>query len=95
MRLHLCYLAFQEEDGSLWEDWLDHHMVRPMPPESQEDFIHGLKKGAALEVSIEAGWWEVELVSRDGSKFLVESKRYKVRASSQPALRTTPPPGVS
>ena len=79
VRLHLCYLAFQEEDGSLWEDWLDHPMVRPMPPNRSDDFVDALKKGSALEVNIEEGWWEVELVSREGPNFLVESKRYKVQ----------------
>jgi len=83
VRLHLCYLAFQEDDGSLWEDWLDHNMVRPLPPEGQDDFVDGLKKGAALEVFIEEGWWEVEFVSRDGSNFVVESKRYKVQHTVQ------------
>lgn len=83
----------QEDDGSLWEDWLDHHMVRPMPPvEYDAGFANSLKKGAALEIFIEEGWWEVEFVSRDGNSFTVESKRYKVqhvvqRTNLRPAWR--------
>ena len=81
------YTARQEDDGSLWEDWLDHHMVRPMPPARPDGFADNLKKGAALEIFIEEGWWEVELVrvepnpkpEASGPRFVVESKRYKVQ----------------
>ena len=51
-----------------------------MPPDHpSRDFLGKLKKGSALEINIEEGWWEVELVSREGANFLVESKRYKVQ----------------
>ena len=65
IRLRLCYLAFQEDDGSFWEDWCDHTAVRPMPPEHGIDFIEGLKKGSPLEVRARvasqsaAGRWRV------------------------------------
>lgn len=83
IRLRLCYLAFQEEDGSFWEDWLDLQHVRPMPPDHVPGFITELKKGAPLEINIEEGWWEVELCGREGAhegaQYVVESRRYKVQ----------------
>ena len=36
IRLRLYYLAFQEDDGSFWEDWVEHSHVRPMPPERSD-----------------------------------------------------------
>ena len=77
-QLRLCYLAFQEDDGSFWEDWVDHVHVRPMPPDRDDTFIVGLRKGAPLEIFIEEGWWEVELSGRDGTNYLAAAKRYHV-----------------
>jgi len=79
IRLRLRYLAFQEEDGSFWEDWFDQQNVRPMPPDHDPSFILELKKGQPLEINIEEGWWEVELSGRDGPNYLVTAKRYKVQ----------------
>jgi len=82
VKLRLCYLAFQEEDGSCCEDWIESQHVRPIPPEHEADFINGLKKGGPLEVNVEEGWWEVELCSADGpDHFLVVAKRYQVKHS--------------
>ena len=83
VRLRVCYLAFQEEDGSFWEDWVDHVHVRPMPPvrEDTGSFIAGLKKGAPLEIFIEEGWWEVEYAGRDGEHYLAAARRYQVEHS--------------
>ncbi len=79
IRLRLCYLAFQEEDGSFWEDWFDLQHVRPMPPQHDPNFIDKLKKGQPLEINIEEGWWEVEFSGRDGPNYVVSAKRYKVQ----------------
>ena len=79
IRLRVRYLAFQEEDGSFWEDWFDQQNVRPMPPDHDPSFILELKKGQPLEIDIEEGWWEVELSGRDGPNYLVTAKRYKVQ----------------
>jgi len=89
-RLRLCYLAFQEEDGSLWEDWFEQQHVRPMPPDHDPTFITKLKKGSPLEINIEEGWWEVEFCGRDGPNYVVAAKRYNVQhvvplASLRPA----------
>ena len=79
IRLRVRYLAFQEEDGSFWEDWFDQQNVRPMPPDHDPSFILELKKDQPLEIDIEEGWWEVELSGRDGPNYLVTAKRYKVQ----------------
>jgi hypothetical protein len=83
LRLRLRYLAFQEDDGSFWEDWVDHANVRPMPPMRSivASLLAGLKKGAPLEIFIEDGWWEVEYVGNDGDNYLVAARRYQVEHS--------------
>ena len=79
VRLRLCYEAFQEDDGSKWEDWVEARHVRPLPPPHKPDFIRQLKKGAPLELLLEEGWWEVEYESSDkASNHSVTAKRYKV-----------------
>ena len=52
-----------------------------MPPaEHDADFVDSLKKGSALEIFIEEGWWEVEFEAADkGGNYLVSAKRYKVQ----------------
>ena len=79
VRLRLCYLAFQEEDGSFWEDWLDLQHIRPMPPDHDATFLESMKKGAPLEIRIEEGWWEVEFCGREGPNYVVAAKRYQVQ----------------
>lgn len=81
VKLRLCYLAFQEEDGSCCEDWIELQHVRPIPPDHEPGFIEGLKKGGPLEVNVEEGWWEVELCGAVGPDlFLVAAKRYQANA---------------
>ena len=46
VKLRLCYEAFQEDDGSKWEDWIEARHVRPLPPPHKADFVKQLKKGA-------------------------------------------------
>ena len=72
-------LTHPQEDGSLWEDTLDYHMVRPMPPERPEAFADSLRKGVPLEIFHRDGWWDVEFVRNDGPQYLVETKRYAVQ----------------
>ena len=78
IKFRVCYVAFVEDDGSLWEDWLDAHDVRPMPPQHQPSFIERLRGGSSLEVLIEEGWWAVELAKRgaDG-QYVVVAQRYQ------------------
>ena len=78
IRLRLCYLAFQEDDGSFWEDWVDHVHVRPLPPDRDDEFIQHVRKGAPLEIFIEEGWWEVEYAGRDGDNYVAAAKRYHI-----------------
>ena len=83
LRLRVCYLAFEEDDGSFCEDWVDYANVRPMPPMRSivASLLAGLKKGAPLEIFIEDGWWEVEYVRRDGDNYLAAARRYQVEHS--------------
>ena len=81
VKLRLCYEAFQEDDGSKWEDWIEARHVRPLPPPHKADFVKQLKKGAPLELLLEDGWWEVEFECGpdEGGLCLVSAKRYQVQ----------------
>ena len=81
VKLRLCYEAFQEDDGSKWEDWIEARHVRPLPPPHKADFVKQLKKGAPLELLLEEGWWEVEFECGPdkGGLCLVSAKRYQVQ----------------
>ena len=97
LRLKLRYEAFQEDDGSFWEDWFDIKHVRPAPPAHDPQFIDTLSVGQPLEINHEDGWWEVLLVgaaerTAELPKYIVEARRYKVRhivpaASLRPAWK--------
>ena len=92
VKLRLCYQAFQEDDGSKWEDWIEARHVRPLPPQHKPDFIRHLKRGAPLELLLEEGWWEVEFEGADkgsGANYLVAAKRYKVQ-HTVPVARLRP-----
>jgi len=65
------------QDGAC-EEWVDEENVRPLPPVHDPSFILNLKKGQPLEINLEGGWWEVEMSGREGPKYVVTSKRYKV-----------------
>jgi len=91
VKLRLCYEAFQEDDGSKWEDWIEARHVRPLPPPHKADFVKQLKKGAPLELLLEEGWWEVEFECGPdkGGLCLVSAKRYQVQ-HTVPAARLRP-----
>ena len=91
VKLRLCYEAFQEDDGSKWEDWIEARHVRPLPPPHKADFVKQLKKGAPLELLLEEGWWEVEFECGPdkGGLCLVSAKRYQVQ-HTVPTARLRP-----
>ena len=78
-RLRVCFVAFQEDDGSMYEDTVDVQHVRPLPPAHEPSFLDSCKNGSPLEVLLEDGWWEVSLHGMDGPKYVVGAERYRVR----------------
>ncbi|KAL3902295.1 MAG: hypothetical protein SGPRY_012124 [Prymnesium sp.] len=77
-QLHLCFLAFQDDDGSLLEDTVDEKFVRPLPPPHASDFLARCAVGTLLEVLLRGGWWEVALLGVEGARFVVGAERYGV-----------------
>jgi hypothetical protein len=78
IKLHVSYQAFREDDGSIWEDWVEIHQVRPVPPQHRIDFLRDLPNGAPLEILFKEGWWEVINDGFDGSKYTVVAPLYSV-----------------
>lgn len=78
IKLRVSYEAFREDDGSTWEDWVEIHQVRPLPPQHRIDFLRDLPKGAPLEILFKEGWWEVVFSGLNGSKYSVVAPLYDV-----------------
>ena len=78
VRLRLCYEAFQEDDGSTWEDWIDLRHVRPLPPaHADAEFLPTLALDTPLEINVEGGWWEVQYCGVEAAGHTVIAQRYK------------------
>ncbi|KAL3931605.1 MAG: hypothetical protein SGPRY_001053 [Prymnesium sp.] len=52
-----------EEDSTL-EAWVNYEMLRPRAPPTPNGFDEAMEEGCALEVRLQGGWWEVELVRK-------------------------------
>lgn len=52
-----------EEDSTL-EAWVNYEMLRPRAPPTPNGFEEAMEEGCALEVRLQGGWWEVELVRK-------------------------------
>jgi hypothetical protein len=78
VKLRVSYQAFREDDGSTWEDWVEAHQVRPLPPQHRPNFLRDLPKGAPLEILHKEGWWEVVFSGLNGSKYSVVAPMYDV-----------------
>ena len=78
LRLHVCYDAFQEDDGSTWTDWVDLRHVRPLPPaHADAEFLPTLALDTPLEINVEGGWWEVQYCGAEAAGHTVIAQRYR------------------